>query len=203
MHKLSLLIGLLFFVCTGYGQNRDTIPLPDTTRTDTIESGIVVIDSARQDTVIQDTVQEETRAERRARRREEKEREKYYYKDILKDSARLEIERLSRVAWKRSLIVPGWGQYTNGGVWWIKVPVIYGGFVASALVFDYWQWYYKMLVDESDCRDGDGQGSSGSLGMNSNWTVQGLVQVKGYVSRNRDVNIVITFGWYGVIVVEA
>lgn len=203
MHKLGLLIGLLFFVCSGYGQNRDTIPIPDTTRADTMKSGLEVIDTVGQDTVIQDTVQEETRAERRARRKEEKEREKYYYKDILKDSARLEIERLSRVAWKRSLIVPGWGQYTNGGVWWIKVPVIYGGFVASALVFDYWQWYYKMFLDELQYREANGQGSSGILGMNSNWTVQGLVQQKDYGRRNRDLTIVVTLGWYGLNVVEA
>ena len=115
----------------------------------------------------------------------------------------MEIERLSRVAWKRSLILPGWGQYTNGGVWWIKVPVIYGGFVASVLVFDYWQWYYKMFLGELQHQKEHGQGSEGILGINSNWTVQGLVQQKDYGRRNRDLTIVLTLGWYGLNVVEA
>jgi len=212
MYKLILLVSLLLSISCSYGQVRDTIPA-DSANLDIPADSVQLQDSLQdaalqdttmlQDTTLQDTTKEETRAERRAREKAEKEREKYYYKDILKDSARLEIERLSRVAWKRSLILPGWGQYTNGGVWWIKVPVIYGGFVASALVFDYWQWYYRMFLDELQYREANGQGSQGVLGLNSNWTVQGLVQQKDYGRRNRDLTIVLTLGWYGLNVVEA
>ncbi|MGO1595951.1 MAG: DUF5683 domain-containing protein [Sphingobacterium sp.] len=213
MYKLILLVSLLLSVFCSYGQVKDTIP-PDSTKLDPTADSVQLQnnlpdttlrlqDTTLQDTAQQDTAKEETRAERRAREKAEKEREKYYYKDILKDSARLEIERLSRVAWKRSLILPGWGQYTNGGVWWIKVPVIYGGFVASVLVFDYWQWYYKMFLGELQHREEHGQGSEGILGINSNWTVQGLVQQKDYGRRNRDLTIVLTLGWYGLNVVEA
>src|SRR5690606_26620678 len=101
---------LFFFVLSGslcaYAQERDSIRLDS-----------VAVDTVLQDSIklAQDTVKKESRKERRARERAEAEREKYYYKGIKKDSARLEIERLSRVAWKRSLIVPGWGQYTNQG----------------------------------------------------------------------------------------
>lgn len=214
MYKLVLIFGLMCSVCCSYGQTRDTVPdstsspmMADTLQLqdslDSLNQDTVQQGAVDQDTVIQDTTKEETRAERRARIKEEKEREKYYYKDILKDSARLEIERLSRVAWKRSLILPGWGQYTNGGVWWVKVPVIYGGFVASALIFDYWQWYYKLFLGELQWREEHGQGSDGILGMNSNWTVQGLVQQKDYARRNRDLTILVTLGWYGLNVVEA
>jgi hypothetical protein len=116
----------------------------------------------------------------------------------------LEIERLSRVAWKRSLILPGWGQYTNGGLWWVKVPIIYGGFVGGALTFNYWQWYYKEFLGELQYREEFGQPSNHeSLGINSNWTVQGLVQQKDYARRNRDLTILISVGWYGLNVVEA
>src|SRR5690606_8454364 len=57
----------------------------------------------------QDGVHEDTGEERRAREEADRDREKYYYKDIKKDSARLEIEQISRTAWKRPLILAGWG----------------------------------------------------------------------------------------------
>ena len=155
-----------------------------------------------QEAALQDTTKKETRAERRARRKEEKEREKYYYKGIKKDSARLEIERVSRAAWRRSIFVPGWGQYTNGGLWWIKVPVIYGGFVTSYLVFDFWQWYYKKFLNEIAYRlenNGDKRDED-LLGFEQD---DGLIRQKDYGRRNRDLTILATVGWYGLNIVEA
>ncbi len=199
MHRL-LLLGLLLICCVlANGQEVDTIP--KTKNPIELKDSLVV--KELQDTVKQDTVKKETRAERKAREKAEKERAKFYYKDILKDSARLEIERLSRVAWKRSAMLPGWGQYTNQGVWWIKVPVIYGGFVASYFVFSYWQWYYKLFLDELQYRAEFGQGSNGILGLESNWDVNGLVKFKDYGRRNRDLTVLITLGWYGLNIVEA
>ncbi len=195
MYKYLLLFGILLSFTAVKGQVKDTIP--DST-------SMVQLQDSLKKAEAQDTTKKETRAERRARKKAEKEREKYYYKDILKDSARLEIERLSRVAWKRSLILPGWGQYTNQGLWWIKVPVIYGGFVTSYLVFDYWQWYYKKFLTELQYRERYGQGSQDpDLGGETQWTVQGLVDNKDYARRNRDLTILITVGWYGLNVVEA
>ena len=149
----------------------------------------------------QDSVHEETRKERRAREKAEKEREKYYYKDIKKDSARLEIEQISRTAWKRSLILPGWGQYTNKGLWWVKVPIIYGGLVTGYVVFDYWQWYYKKFLDELEYRIkyNDAPNDPDLI----NWGTQGLVQQKDYGRRNRDLTVLVTIGFWGLNVVEA
>lgn len=189
-----LLFGMLLSISFVFGQNRDTIP--DSSKT------VLAVDSVKA-SAQQDTSKKETRAERKARKKAEKEREKYYYKDILKDSARLEIERLTRIAWKRSMILPGWGQYTNQGLWWIKVPIIYGGFTASYFIFDYWQWYYKLFLDELQYRAKNGQGSNGILGMDSNWDVNGLVKFKDYGRRNRDLTILVTLGWYGLNIVEA
>lgn len=194
MQKIFLLFGLLFLSIFAFGQITDTIP--ETKK-------VVNAQDSTKKVAEQDTTKKETRAERKARKKAEKEREKYYYKDILKDSARLEIERLTRVAWKRSLILPGWGQYTNKGLWWIKVPVIYGGFVAAYLVFDYWNWYYNLFLDELQYRQINGQGSNGILGMNSNWTTDGLVKFKDYGRRNRDLTVLLTVGFYGLNVVEA
>lgn len=201
----SLICFLLITCCfVAKGQQADT------TKRDTLPKEKVLTDSVSTvavspDSVLvaaQDTAKKETRKERKAREKAEKEREKYYYKDILKDSARLEVEWLSRVAWKRSMMVPGWGQYTNKGLWWIKVPVIYGGFTTAYLVFDYWQWYYKKFLDELAYRipSQDADRVDPDL---QNWTMDGLIRQKDYARRNRDMTILVTVGWWGLNVVEA
>lgn len=166
---------------------------------DSVKTKIVLEDSV---TTAQDTVHKETRAERRAREKAEKEREKYYYKDILKDSTRLAIEELSRVAWRRSLIVPGWGQYTNGGWWWAKVPVIYGGFASAYFIFDYWQWYYKKFGDEAAYRI-DNNGAVFDPDLEHLTNLDYLIRQKDYARRNRDLTILATVGWWGLNVIEA
>ena len=188
-----------------WAQEQDSIVKGADTAIDTVKK-----EKALQDTLdrsvdsveaAQDTIKKETRKERRAREKAEKEREKYYYKDIKKDSARLEIEQISRTAWKRSLILPGWGQYTNKGLWWVKVPIIYGGLITGYVVFDYWQWYYKKFLDELDYRIkyNDAPNDPDLI----NWGTQGLVQQKDYGRRNRDLTILITAGFWGLNVVEA
>lgn len=160
----------------------------------------LMADSATQKAV-QDTVVKESRKVRKAREKAEAEHEKYYYNDIKKDSTRLHIEELSRNAWRRSLILPGWGQYTNKGLWWIKVPVIYGGFVTSYFVFDYWQWNYKKLINELDYRFSNaGDRLDPDL---IYWEEPGLIDYKDYARRNRDLTIIVTAGWWGLQVVES
>ncbi|WP_437920196.1 DUF5683 domain-containing protein [Sphingobacterium sp. LRF_L2] len=168
--------------------------------TDSLQSKLQVADSIAR--AVQDTVKKETREERKARERAEKERAKYYYKDIKKDSARLEIEHLSDVAWKRSLMLPGWGQYTNKGLWWIKVPIIYGGLATGYFVFDYWQWYYKKFLDELEYRISVNDSDKLDPDL-LNFSTTGLVTYKDYGRRNRDLTILITAGWWGLNVIEA
>lgn len=150
----------------------------------------------------QDTVRKETRAERKAREKAEKEREKYYYKDIRKDSTRIAIEELSRVAWRRSLVLPGWGQYSNGGWWWVKVPVIYGGFVGAYLIFDHWQWYYKKFAKEAAFRINN-IGAVNDPDLEHIGNLDYLIRQKDYGRRNRDLAILATIGWWSLNVVEA
>lgn len=155
--------------------------------------------------LLPDSLQEkETRRERRARERQEKEEAEPL---IYKDSARLAIEETTRKAWRRSAIVPGWGQVTNGGIWWIKVPVIYGGFVTTGLVFEFNNRYYKSILKDVQYRsennhayppdspydyiDADPQGT------------QYLITAKDYYRRNRDLMVLATLGWYALNIVEA
>ncbi|MFD1771792.1 DUF5683 domain-containing protein [Sphingobacterium suaedae] len=193
---IAVLFSFGVFLCTR-GQERDTTNADSLRAKAALQDSTIVQDSVK---AAQDTVKKETRKERKARERAEAEREKYYYKGIKKDSARLEIERLSRVAWRRSLILPGWGQYTNKGLWWVKVPIIYGGLVTGYVVFDYWQWYYKKFLDELAFRLENEDRSDPDL---YNFTNEGLVSAKDYGRRNRDLTILITAGWWGLNVIEA
>lgn len=172
-----------------------------------IDSSKVLVDTVRAklDSVVavQDSVKKETKAERKAREKAEKERAKYYYKDILKDSTRLHIEHLSDIAWKRSAILPGWGQITNGGKYlWIKLPIIYGGFITAYFVFDYWNWYYQKFVKEAAYRiDNNGEPRDPDLeGYNS---LDGLIRSKDTFRRNRDMTILVTAVWWAGNIVEA
>lgn len=194
----------LFFLSTSFiclfAQQKDTtaIVFPDTTLTDQqLDSLDKVIDESVKPDV-------ETRAERRARIKAEKEREKYYYKDILKDSARLEIERVGRVAWRRSVFVPGWGQYTNGGLWWIKVPIIYGGLVTGYIIFDYWNFYYREFLGELQYRfNNNGEADPDGYFANANVSEQYLIRQRDWGRRNRDLSVLATLAFYGLNVVEA
>jgi len=146
----------------------------------------------------QDTVKE-TRRERKRREQLEKEAKEPV---IFKDSARLAIEALTEKAWKRSAILPGWGQYTNGGLWWIKAPVIYAGFTATVLTFDFYNKYYKELLTELKYRSENPGGQEGNPDyINAN--TQGLITAKDFARRNRDLMVLLTVGVYGLNVVEA
>src|SRR5690606_1055915 len=146
MHKLLVTL-LLFF--SGFpalvaqepdSLQRDTIPIADTLAV-----------SAVPDTTVTDTAATETRRERRQREKREREAAEEA-QTVFKDSARLALEAMSVRPWKQSLMVPGWGQITNGGWWWLKVPVIYGGFVSAVLVFEFNNRYYHDILEDVQYR---------------------------------------------------
>lgn len=161
-------------------------------------------DVAQQDTLKEDDPQKETRRARREREQREKEALEPV---VFKDSTRLAIEAISRKAWRRSAVVPGWGQYTNGGLWWIKVPVIYGGFVTTVLVFEFNNRYYHSILKDVQYRLANNDAippnspydyiQAGSQG------TQYLISAKDYYRRTRDITILATLGWYGLNVIEA
>lgn len=200
---LIVFIFFIFHALSSFAQVNAVRNLVDSTK--------VILDK----NIIQDTVKQETKAARKAREKIEKEKEKenekaakerakYYYKDILKDSTRLHIEHLSDIAWKRSAILPGWGQITNGGKYlWIKLPIIYGGFITAYFVFDYWNWYYRKFVKEAAYRT-DNPGTPGKdpdlIGYES---LAGLIKAKDSYKRYRDMTVLITAVWWAGNVVEA
>ncbi len=177
----------LFAVLMVQGQAIDTIPKK--------QIQTVKTDSLKQKSA-QDTVKKESRKERKKR---EKEEAKAKEKVVFKDSTRLAIEAKNRQAWKRSLVLPGWGQYTNGGVWWIKVPAIYGGLLSTVLVFDFNNKYYKELLDVLKARE-DGRAEDPFYQGRSQ---EAIIRAKDNARRNRDLMVLLTLGVYGLNVAEA
>ncbi|SKB88707.1 hypothetical protein SAMN05660226_03626 [Parapedobacter luteus] len=125
--------------------------------------------------------------------------------ELLKDSTRLAMEARTAKVWKRSLIVPGWGQYTNGGLWWVKVPVIYGGFVAGVLIYNFNQNYYKTYLAEAQYRilhnDAPPPWSLYQFGDEIQTTR--FTNAKDAHRRNRDLTVLLAVGWWGLNAVEA
>ncbi|GGG82825.1 hypothetical protein GCM10007415_14720 [Parapedobacter pyrenivorans] len=153
-----------------------------------------------------DTTASETRRERRQRERKEQEA-KEQEQVVFKDSARLALEALSNRPWKQSLMVPGWGQITNGGWWWIKVPVIYGGFVSAVLVFEFNNRYYHDILKEVQYR----VNNNNAIPPNTKYpwlkadqsTTDYMIRAKDNYRRNRDLTVLVTLGWWGLQAVEA
>ncbi len=192
-----LLFPLLFmFAATGILQAQE----PDSLRRDTIP---VAADSLA---VVDRDTTTETRRERRQRERREQEA-KEQEQLVFKDSTKLALEALSNKAWKRSLMIPGWGQYTNGGLWWIKVPVIYGGFVSAGLVFEFNNRYYNDLLDELGYRLANNHAQPPNTKFPNVSTdrhgTDRMIAAKDFYRRNRDLTVLITLGWYGINAIEA
>lgn len=178
---------------------------PDSLRRDTIPKPIDSVSVQAKDTLGgKDTT--ETRRERRQREKREREA-KEQEQTVVKDSARLALEALSRRPWKQSLMVPGWGQITNGGWWWLKVPVIYGGFVSAVLVFEFNNRYYHEYLAEAQYRVMNNNAvppdSKYSYWGASEQNTNTFIQVKDYYRRTRDLTVLVTVGWWGLQAVEA
>lgn len=127
-------------------------------------------------------------------------------REISKDSTRLAIETQSRKVWKRSLILPGWGQYTNGGLWWIKIPVIYGGFVTGVLIYNFNDNYYREYLAEAQYRIKHNNGAppwSPIQRRPGEQTTTVIIGAKDAYRRNRDLTILLMAGWYGLNAIEA
>lgn len=190
MYKLISLLCSIFIFFVAQAQKVDT-------KGKVVLKTVSATDSTKKVSTVQDTTKKESRRERKKR---EKAEEEAKTPKIFKDSTRLAIEAKTVTAWKRSLVLPGWGQYTNKGLWWIKVPVIYGGFASTVLVFDFNNRFYKELLDELDYRFEFNQ-KKNPLYFNA--SDQGLISAKDYARRNRDLMVLLTVGLYGLNVVEA
>lgn len=124
---------------------------------------------------------------------------------VFKDSTRKLTEIKIAKTWRRSLILPGWGQYTNGGLWWLKVPVIYGGFVAAIWAVNQNNGYYRTYLEEAKYRIkyNDAYPVGTRYPRADAQMTQAFIDQKDYYRRSRDLMMLTTIGWYALNAVEA
>ena len=122
-----------------------------------------------------------------------------------KSAARIELEKMPRRAALRSAIIPGWGQLTNRR-WW-KVPLVYGGFVGIALVYDFNQTNYKIFLTEAQNREFNSQNPKGPFKEVKpefqRYPTSGIITIKDGYRRNRDLTILGGMAFYAVTIIDA
>lgn len=118
--------------------------------------------------------------------------------EVVKDSARLALESMTRKAVLRSAILPGLGQIYNGR-WW-KVPLVYGGFVGIGLVYEFNQRYYKEFLGEAQYRQATGEPKNPKYAPYSD---EGIINAKDFYRRNRDLSILAGVAFYAVQMIDA
>lgn len=100
-----------------------------------------------------------------------------------------------------SAVLPGLGQIYNKKYWYIKVPIIYGGFVGIGYMINYNQELYIKYRNEYRNRlNCPSFVSSGDISFLSDSAVK--LRRDSY-RRYRDMNIMMAFGWYGINILEA
>lgn len=97
-----------------------------------------------------------------------------------------------------STFLPGMGQVYNGR-WW-KVPFIYGGFAFLGWLYNWNDNYYKTFLTEAT-RKANGQPPLDAKYANASY--QGLVDVKDFYRRNRDLTLFSIVALWGVNIVDA
>jgi hypothetical protein len=120
-------------------------------------------------------------------------------KEVVKDSARVALEKMPRRAVLASAIVPGLGQIYNKR-WW-KVPLVYGGFVGIYLVYDFNQRYYKDFLAEAQYRQlNDGKPNNPKY---AQYDQTAIVNAKDFYRRNRDLSILAGLAFHAIQVIDA
>ena len=100
----------------------------------------------------------------------------------------------------RSFVLPGLGQYKNGK-WW-KVPLVPAGFVGIGLVFEFNNRYYRQSLRELQFRFNN-PGKSKDPEFPLQISNQQLIEVKDFYRRNRDLSILGTVIFYGIVAIDA
>ncbi len=93
-----------------------------------------------------------------------------------------------------SAVFPGLGQIYNGKYW--KLPFVYGGFVATIMVVDFYQQNYVTFRDELYTYLATGTSASGRTESNLRFIVD-------KARRERDYYVILTGFWYLLQIVDA
>lgn len=105
---------------------------------------------------------------------------------VVKDSARLALERLPKKAAWKSAIMPGLGQIQNKR-WW-KLPLIYGGYAAFVIAYQDNNKNYKIFLKEVQYRLANNQQPQNPDF--AGYSFEGVVKIKDNFRRNRELSII-------------
>jgi hypothetical protein len=177
--RLIVLIGLVTFCFAARGQVIDTINRAERISKDTlnmqdttnIPTGVTVAPVKEQEPV------------------------------VVKDSARLALEELTRTAVRKSMIIPGWGQLQNGR-WW-KVPIVVGGFVGIVYSYDFARQNYRKYLQEAQYRTINPGPDEFLFPEFAGYSTEGIIQAKDFYRRNRDLSILAGVGFYAIQLIDA
>lgn len=192
--RIVRFLSVLFFVL-------GVVQASQAQKTDSLRKAIQIIsvDSLNMQDTTNTPTTENVRKEQRRQRKQRPRVIEDSTEVVFKDSARLALEELNRRATMRSVILPGWGQITNGR-WW-KVPIIYGGFVSVGLAFEFNQRNYRIFLKEAQFRLANpGQFDNPEYGQ---YNTQSIIQAKDFYRRNRDLSVLIGLGVYAINIIDA
>ena len=104
------------------------------------------------------------------------------------------------VAWKRSIIFPGWGQIYNKA-WW-KLPLVYGGYTGFILVIQFNDDQYKEFRQAFNERTDEDETNDFNT-IEERFSDDAIKNARDAARRNRDFTIILTVGFHVLQTVEA
>ncbi|MFM6975313.1 MAG: DUF5683 domain-containing protein [Sphingobacteriaceae bacterium] len=118
---------------------------------------------------------------------------------VVKDSARLALERLPRRAARASAIFPGLGQIQNKR-WW-KLPLIYGGLAAFVVSYQDNNRQYHVFLKEVQYRLANNYAPQNPD--YAAYSFEGIVRIKDNFRRNKELSIFGGLAMYAVNIIDA
>jgi hypothetical protein len=118
---------------------------------------------------------------------------------VVKDSARLVLEKMPSRAARASAIIPGLGQIKNRR-WW-KVPLIYGGFASFIIAYRDNNRQYDYFLKEVNYRLANNQ-NPGNPDL-AGYSFEGLVKIKDNFRRNKELSIIGGVVLHAVNIIDA
>jgi hypothetical protein len=115
-----------------------------------------------------------------------------------KDSIRIIIPKKATIY---STILPGMGQVYVRKYWYIKVPVIYGGFVGMGLAIEY--NHSRFITYRNEYRNRINNPDFVSIGELSVLSDSSIKSRRDEYRRYRDLNYMLFAAWYGFNILEA
>ena len=132
-------------------------------------------------------------------RKSRKEKKQEAQDSVVKDSARLAVEKLPGRAARASAILPGLGQIQNKR-WW-KLPLIYGGFTAFVMSYqDNNKQYHTFLKEVQYRLANQYQPQNPDYAA---YSFEGIVKIKDNFRRNKELSIIGGVVLYAVNIIDA